>query len=109
MTFAEHLRYLRGDLTQTAFCRRLGIPLTTYQRYEKGERVPDITLLAQIVRCVGISADILLGLDSLHDANGTPADRGQSSYSPHLNKKDAIIANQQETIANLTHAIQALS
>lgn len=109
MTFAEHLRYLRGNLTQTAFCRRLGIPLTTYQRYEKGERVPDITLLAQIVRCVGISADTLLGLDQSPDATGLTADQGRSSHNPPLDKKDAIIANQKETIANLTHAINALS
>ena len=97
MTFAEHLRNIRGDLTQTAFCRRMGIPLTTYQRYEKGERVPDIDLLAQIVRRVGISADTLLGLDHVSCPQGT------------AEQKDLIIAQQTETIANLTLTIKALS
>lgn len=109
MIFANHLRNLRGDLTQTAFAKRLEIPLTTYQRYEKGERVPDVNLLAQIVRCVGVSADTLLGLDLPTDADGTPENSSHSSHEPSLNPKDAIIANQQETIANLMHAIQALS
>jgi transcriptional regulator with XRE-family HTH domain len=104
MTFAEHLRRLRGDLTQTAFCRGLGIPLTTYQRYEKGERVPDIELLAQIVRCVGISADTLLGLERVTDA-----DEGKPSCDQPRDKKDVIIAHQAETIKNLTQAIKALS
>jgi len=101
MTFAEHLRHVRGHLTQTAFCRRLGIPLTTYQRYEKGERVPDVELLAQIVRCVGISADTLLGLNRAPDAD-------EGSGNPPLDKKDAIIAHQAETIKTLSQAIKSL-
>ena len=109
MTFAEHLRHLRGDLTQTAFCRRLGIPLTTYQRYEKGERVPDIELLAQIVKCVGISADTLLGLERVTDTDEASAKQGQRSSNQPQDKKDAIIAQQAETIKTLTQAIKALS
>ena len=109
MTFAEHLRHLRGHLTQTAFCRRLGIPLTTYQRYEKGERVPDIELLAQIVRCVGISADTLLGLNRAPDADKASDSEGQRSCNQPLDKKDAIIAHQAETIKTLSQAIKALS
>jgi transcriptional regulator with XRE-family HTH domain len=109
MTFAEHLRHLRGHLTQTAFCRRLGIPLTTYQRYEKGERVPDIELLAQIVRCVGISADTLLGLNRAPDADEASGHNGKCSSNQPLDKKDAIIAHQAETIKTLSQAIKALS
>jgi transcriptional regulator with XRE-family HTH domain len=109
MTFAEHLRRLRGDLTQTAFCRGLGIPLTTYQRYEKGERVPDIELLAQIVRCVGLSADTLLGLERVSGADETSENKGHPSGNLPRNKKDAIIAHQAETIKTLTQAIKALS
>lgn len=109
MTFAEHLRHLRGNLTQTAFCRSLGIPLTTYQRYEKGERVPDIELLAQIVRCVGISADTLLGLERVPDTDEVSGKKGHPSCNQPRDKKDAIIADQSETIKNLTQAIKALS
>ena len=99
MTFSEKLKQLRGDLTQSAFCRKLGIPLTTYQRYEKGERVPNIDVLAQIVKRTSISSDTLLGLD--HVA-GTQV---QSA----TDKKDLIIAQQAETIANLASVVKALS
>ena len=80
MTFAEHRRHVRGELTQSAFCRKLGIPLTTYQRYETGERVPSIDILAKIVRRTGISADTLLGLKHKADTLGI------------ADKKDLVIA-----------------
>lgn len=108
MTFAEHLKHMRGNSTQSAFCRKLGIPLTTYQRYEKGERVPDIDVLARVVKCIGISADTLLGLDQLHDEGETTAQSGLSTDHKHLAQKDAVIAHQQETIENLTHIIETL-
>ena len=108
MTFAEHLKHERGNLTQSAFCRRLGIPLTTYQRYEKGERVPDINVLAQVVKCLGISADTLLGLDQLPNGHGSAAHNSHPSNHKHLAQKDTIIALQAETIENLTQIITAL-
>lgn len=108
MTFSEHLKHARGNLTQSAFCRKLGIPLTTYQRYEKGERVPDIDVLVQVVKCLGISADTLLGLDQLTDEPGTAAHNRHSSTHKHLAKKDILIAQQTETIENLTHIIAVL-
>jgi len=62
MTFSEHLKHLRGELTQTVFCKQLGVPFTTYYRYEKGERPPSIDFLVRIVKHTGVSADTLLGL-----------------------------------------------
>jgi transcriptional regulator with XRE-family HTH domain len=109
MTFAEHMKHNRGNLTQSAFCRKIKIPLTTYQRYEKGERVPDINVLVQIVKCLGISADTLLGLDQSLGDHEVPASRVHPSGNKHLIQKDAIIASQTETIENLTHVIKALS
>ena len=76
MTFANHMRQHRGNLTQSAFCRKLKIPLTTYQRYEKGERVPDINVLIQVVKCLGVSADTLLGC--LLYTSPSPRDRTRS-------------------------------
>jgi transcriptional regulator with XRE-family HTH domain len=95
MTFAEHMRHTRGDLTQSAFCRKLGIPLTTYQRYESGARVPNIDVLVKIVWCIGVSADTLLGLDQMTDTQGG------------IDKKDNIIRLQAEAIENLPRIIDA--
>jgi transcriptional regulator with XRE-family HTH domain len=94
MTFAEHMRNERGDLSQSAFCRKLGIPLTTYQRYETGERVPDINVFAKIVRRTGLSADTLLGLNHKADSQGGS------------DKKDLIIDQQASEIKKLRQKIK---
>lgn len=113
MTFSEHLRHLRGNLTQSAFCRRLKIPLTTYQRYEKGERVPDIEVFTRIAKTVAIPADTLLGLNGVH---GTLPEGSESkptlarlSSSCSSNPKDVIIAHQVEIIETLTRSIETLT
>jgi transcriptional regulator with XRE-family HTH domain len=99
MTFSEHLKQIRGDLTQSAFCRKLGIPMATYQRYEKGERVPNIDVFAQIVKRTGISADTLLGLDHV----------GGTQVQSTVDKKDLIIAQQSETIEKVTSVVKTLT
>ena len=108
MTFAEHMRHLRGNLTQSAFCRKLGIPLTTYQRYEKGARVPDIEVLAQVVRAVGISADTLLGLNPLQGNPASTIHSSDSSNSHVMDRKDIIIVQQGEAIEAMTYALKLL-
>lgn len=108
MTFAEHMRGLRGSLTQSAFCRKLGIPLTTYQRYEKGERVPDIEVLARVVRAVGISADTLLGLNPMQGVQEHAKMSGGTSYSGVMDRKDIVIVQQGEIIEAMTHTLKML-
>jgi transcriptional regulator with XRE-family HTH domain len=109
MTFAEHMRSLRGNLSPSAFCRTLGIPLTTYQRYEKGERVPDIEVFARVVRAVGLSADTLLGLNPMHGAQENAHLNGGSSYPGVMDCKDIVIVQQGETIQAMTHTLKLLS
>ena len=109
MTFADHMRGLRGTLTQSAFCRKLGIPLTTYQRYEKGERVPDINVFAQVVRAVGISADTLLGLNHAQETQEPAKASGESPFQRMMDRKDIIIVQQGETIEAMTYTLKMLS
>lgn len=108
MTFAEHMRGLRGSLTQSAFCRKLGIPLTTYQRYEKGERVPDIEVLARVVRAIGISADTLLGLNPMQGEQDHAKMSCGASYTGSMDRKDIVIVQQGETIEAMTYALKLL-
>ena len=106
MIFSGKLKMLRGDLTQTAFAKKLGIPQNTYHRYEKGERVPDIQALSKISKGLNISADELLGLA---DLNHFPARNGHLSNSNAvLDTKDATIAKQAETILNLTRSLKKI-
>jgi transcriptional regulator with XRE-family HTH domain len=106
MGFSGKLKMLRGDLTQTAFAKKLEIPQNTYHRYEKGERVPDIKALSKISKSLNISADELLGLADLkHSASRN----GHLSNSNSVfDTKDATIAKQAETIVNLTRSLKKI-
>ena len=60
--FCARLKERRGDLTQAAFARQLGMNQQTYQRYETGVREPDLDTLHQIGVQAEVSVDWLLGL-----------------------------------------------
>ena len=45
---SERLRILRGDQSQTEFSSKVGVPLRTYLRYEKGDRIPPDGVLEKI-------------------------------------------------------------
>lgn len=106
MIFAGKLKMLRGDLTQTAFAKKLGIPQNTYHRYEKGERVPDIKALTKISKSLNISADELLGLGDLKNLLSSNGHLSHSNYV--FDTKDATIAKQAESIVNLTRSLKKI-
>ena len=107
MTFAARLRLIRGDLTQTAFAKKMGFPQNTYHRYEKGERVPDIKALAKISKSLNISADELIGL---HAMKTVPSSKNPLSNTPcGFDARDATIAKQAETIVNLTRSLNKIT
>ena len=45
-TFAERLKVIRGDLSQTKLSQALGCSPTTIQLYEKGQSTPTGEMLA---------------------------------------------------------------
>ncbi|MEI7947490.1 MAG: helix-turn-helix transcriptional regulator [bacterium] len=106
MIFSGKLKVLRGNLTQTAFAKKLGIPQNTYHRYEKGERVPDINALSKISKSLNISADELLGLADLKHSTGRNGHLSNSNLA--FDTKDATIAKQAETIVTLTRSLKKI-
>lgn len=62
MTFPEHLLELRTahNLMQKDLAKELDISLHTYQRYEYGEREPQLSVLIKMARFYGISMDELV-------------------------------------------------
>lgn len=62
--FIERLKSARlaAGLSQTEVAMASGIVLRSYQRYEKGERLPDAEALKCICQTLNVSADYLLGL-----------------------------------------------
>lgn len=63
--FAENIRQLRRerDLTQEALADFFGVTFQAISKWERGESLPDITLLPLIADFFNISIDDLLGVD----------------------------------------------
>ena len=111
--FPDKLKALRGNMKQAEFARKIGIAQNSYNRYESGERVPDITVLSQLASRLRVSTDWLLGLAD--DSNTTPAapstprvaELSTVEYSSctACNQKDQTIANQAESIVNLSRSL----
>ena len=60
---SERLYSLRKErnLTQLLAAEGMGIPFSTYRRYEKKEREPDASVLVQIADFYDVSLDYLVG------------------------------------------------
>ena len=60
----QRLKELREEkgFTQKQLAQTLGINSVTYLHYEKEQREPPLTLLADIAKFYGVSVDYLLGL-----------------------------------------------
>lgn len=64
--FADRLRKHRESrqLSQSYFAEQLGLSLATYNRYEKQNAQPSISLLVRMADVLGITTDQLIGYDS---------------------------------------------
>lgn len=60
----KELREERG-LTQQQCANQLGVHSVTYLHYEKEQREPPLSLLADIAKFYNVSVDYLLGLSDL--------------------------------------------
>ena len=62
MTFSEHLLELRlqNGLSQKGIAQAIGIVVKTYQRYEYGEREPDLSTLIALADYYHLSLDDLV-------------------------------------------------
>lgn len=60
----QRLKALREEcgMTQAQLAEKLGLNSVTYLRYEKSQREPSLSLLADIAAFFDVSVDYLLGL-----------------------------------------------
>lgn len=60
---SEQLFLLRKErgLTQAEAAKGMGIPFSTYRRYEKNEREPDASTLVQMADFYQVTLDFLVG------------------------------------------------
>lgn len=63
--FQAHLLELRkkNHLTQPQVAEGVGITTRTYQRYEAGEREPNLSTLVALAKFYNVSLDYLAGLE----------------------------------------------
>jgi transcriptional regulator with XRE-family HTH domain len=63
-TLSERLKELRieGNALQQDIASAVDLSLRGYQRYERGERIPDGDVIINLCRFFNVSADYLLGL-----------------------------------------------
>lgn len=67
--FHEKLKYLREhqELSQKELCKRIGVPTSTYNRYELGETQPNLTILKLIANFFDVTVDYLIDNQVLSD------------------------------------------
>jgi len=59
-TFQDRLKQVRGKLDQGEMSARFGIHLTSYGRYERGERSPDLEFIDKVCRTFNVSPTWLI-------------------------------------------------
>ena len=57
-------------MTQEEFASRLGVTPQAVSKWERGNGLPDVSLLEGICKILGLSANTLLGIDGKLDENG---------------------------------------
>lgn len=65
MTFGENLRKYRKIIgyTQIELAKKVGIAISTYQRYERDERSPNIKTIQKLASALKVTPDMLSGED----------------------------------------------
>lgn len=66
----KRLAELRGNTSQAAFAKSLGVLQQTYARWELGDRQPKLQDLAALASHFGVTTDWLLGLTENKDGVG---------------------------------------
>jgi transcriptional regulator with XRE-family HTH domain len=61
--FKRRLKILRRERDIKHIANEIGIACETLRRYEKGDRLPDIDIAADIAKYYGVSIDWLLGIE----------------------------------------------
>lgn len=69
--FANRLKELRGDMSQTELADALGVSRASLSLYELGNRTPDIEFLYTVCRYFEVTSDWLLGLSSVKKPDTT--------------------------------------
>jgi transcriptional regulator with XRE-family HTH domain len=80
----ERIKYIRGNLTQKEFADILNTKQNYISRYEKGERIPSLSLLIKIAELGNVSLDWLIR------GSKSKVHKVKEPFSPYGNDKGII-------------------
>ena len=89
------LKEVRGDLSQVAAARKIGICQQGWARYERGGATPGAEVIVQICSKFNVSADWLLGLSDHRNGTCTPvADPALTQKIDELSAENARLKEE---------------
>lgn len=102
-TTAQRLKIVRGDLSQAAFAKRLGVHQNTLGRYERGVTEPDTGFARAICTIFGVEPRwLLLGEGVMRSQRATPGDaQGQPQTGHAVSTQDSVLAALRRDTDNL--------
>lgn len=91
VSFAEHLRKCRKakGLTQLELAQKLGKTQGVIAHYEKGIRKPDLDVVPEIARILGVPVEVLYGQET---------GRTRSPGKPHRSRRTAKVQDLYEQL-----------
>ena len=99
MLILRELRKQRG-LTQQQLADMVGVLNVSISNYERGAQMPDILTLKKIANVLGVSTDVLLGLDSPEKETPQTLEARSVSFA-----MDSLPKEQRELILNMVKAM----
>ncbi|MDR0916818.1 MAG: helix-turn-helix domain-containing protein [Oscillospiraceae bacterium] len=89
----ESIKALRRarDLTQDQLAERLNVSAQAISKWERGENLPDVTMIAPIADYFGVTTDTVLGVDRVRDEERLAA------YAEEI-QRSALIGDDAESL-----------
>lgn len=111
-TFSNRLKEYReqSGMTLESLSHRVGFPNQTLNRWERGDRIPKIDVVAVLAEKLNVSPLWLIGYDVAEFPSQPSENICSPSESALLNKFRALDARGQSAVLNvLEHEYQAIS
>ena len=96
--FGKKILNLRqnANMTQEELALRMGVTPQAISKWERGQSLPDISLLAELCKALNVSADLLLGLERRNESVGSDVSMYPQVYS-------------EEVLENLRYRLEPLA
>lgn len=75
----------RLGLTQDRLAEQLGVTAQAVSKWENDQSCPDITMLPKLAEIFGISTDVLLGIEKVHEAEVVTEENSNHLHVDHKN------------------------